>query len=515
MTLRSALCAGALAALLASSGPALAFRRSEHKELGDVGFVLALKDLRTRNANVRLPESDLEKLVPHADGGGKFQSYGDIVLLTDYVKDPAEFLAVSGRAGAGAATLPDVNFEGLARVKRSFGRYAAAVHDDDHHFSSMALYTFWFWHKTAVETAARDHGLLAALALNAFADHHLHDVHAPGHFLTRKAGLHDAAANALHDAYNAGGHDFEIDRAAFDADLAGLLGEMRTPDVTEWFRVPRPAPADFDDLLAAATLRFFGDGSLIAHEDERIFLALLTARSVLDVIESYVAKEVHNSFAVREWRDYDVVREAGHPHVMTPAMKLAYGGFPSVPLDRHAGSPFSKGGHFAFLPVWAVSVGLDSIATNGDFMSAGRLDLEAVWLWHLPIPPEIRASGSDRGFALSTGVTLRTGGDGWQAGGILRVIRPLRLIDAQVSLGVTPRWMTNSVLQEPAFRTGVEARFEWGFGLVFDGAGISRDYRPGRADPAPLQGWGVTTNVSFMLTPGVLKHLGRPFSPGL
>lgn len=517
MTLPSALCAGALVALLALSGPALAFRRAEHKELGDVGFVLALKDLRSRDANVSLPESDLEKLLPHADGGGTFQSYGDIVFLTDYVKDPAEFLAVSERAGAGVATFPAVNFEGLARLKRSFSRYAAAVHDDDHHFSSSALYTFWFWHETAVEAAARDHGLLAALALNAFADHHLHDVHAPGHFLTRKSGLHDAAANALHDAYNTGGHDFEIARTAFDADLAGLLEEMRTADVTGWFRAPRPTPADFDGLLTATSLRFFGDGSLIAHQDGRIFLALLTARSVLDVIESYASKEVHNSFAVREWRDYDVVREAGRPRVMTPAMKLSYGGFPSVSLDRHNGSPFSKGGHFAFLPVWALSVGLDSVAANGEFMSAGRLDLEAVWLWHLPIPPEIRArsSGSDRGFALSTGVTLRSGGDGWQAGGILRVIRPLRLIDAQVSLGITPRWMTNSVLQEPAFRTGVEARFEWGFGLAFVGAGISRDYRLGRADAEPLQGWGVTTNLSLMLTPGILKHLGKPFNPGL
>jgi hypothetical protein len=503
--------------LLASSGPVLAFRRAEHKELGDVGFVLALENLRSRSTSARLPESDLEKLRPNAGGGGTFQSYGDIVFLTDYVKDPSEFLAVAERAGAGVATFPGVNFEGLARLKRSFGRYAAAVHDDDHHFSSMALYTFWFWHKTAVETAARDHGLLAALALNAFADHHLHDLHAPGHFLTRKAGMHDAAANALHDAYNAGGHDFEIDRAAFDADLAGLLREMRTADVTEWFRIPRPGPADFDGLAGATSLRFFGDGSLIAHQDERIFLALLTARSVLDVTESYASKEVRNSFAVREWRDYDVVREAGRRRVMTPSMKLAYGGFPSVPLDRHPGSPFSKGGHFAFLPVWAVGVGLDSIAANGEFMSAGRLDLEAVWLWHLPIPPETlaRSTGPDRGFALSTGVTLRSGGDGWQAGAILRVIRPLRLIDAQVSLGITPRWMKSSNLQDAAFRTGAEARFEWGFGLVFVGAGISRDYRLGRADPAPVQGWGVTTNVSLMLTPGILKHLGKPFGLGL
>lgn len=513
----SAIAAGALAAVLGSASPVLAFRRAEHKELGDVGFVLALKDLRSRDANVRLPGSDLKKLLPHAGGGGEFQSYGDIVFLTDYVKDPAEFLEVSARAGAGAATFPGINFEGLARLKRSFGRYAAAVHDDDHHFSSMALYTFWFWHKAAVEAAAQGQGLLSALALNAFADHHLQDVHAPGHFLTRKSGLHDAAASTLHDAYNNGGHDFEIDRAAFDADLANLVGKMRTADVTGWFRAPRPASAEFDVLLKATSCRFFGDGSLIAHQDERIFLALLTARSVLDVLESYAAKEVRNSFAVREWRDYDVVREAGHPHVMTPAMKLAYGGFPSVPLDRHSGSPFSKGGHFALLPVWALSVGLDSIAANGEFMSAGRLDLEAVWLWHLPIPPEIRArsTGPDRGFALSTGLTLRSGGDGWQAGAILRIIRPLRLIDAQVSLGVTPRWMTNSVLHEPAFRTGVEARFEWGFGLAFVGAGISRDYRLGRADAAPLQGWGVTTNLSLMLTPGILKHIGKPLSPGL
>lgn len=63
-------------------------------------------------------------------------------------------------------------------------------------------------------------------------------------------------------------------------------------------------------------------------------------------------------------------------------------------------------------------------------------------------------------------------------------------------------------------RTGVEARFEWGFGLVFVGAGISRDYRLARADPGPAQGWGVTTNVSLMLTPGILKHLAKPFGLG-
>ena len=514
---RSWLSAGALAACLAACGPVMAFRTAEHKELGDIGFVLALKDLRSRSTNAHLPDADLAKLRPDAGGGGGFQSYGDIASLADFVKDPSEFLAVSERAGASGVTFPGVNFEELARLKRSFGRYAAAVHDNDHHFYSMALYTFWFWHRTAVETAARDHDLLAALALNAFADHHLHDVHAPGHLLTRKVGMHDAAANALHDAYNAGGHDFEIDRAAFDADLAGLLREMEEPEILERFRAPRPALGDFAGLLPpGAPLRFFGDGSLTQHQDERIFLTLLTARSVLDVMESYLANEVRNSFAVREWRDYDVVREAGRRRVMTPAMKLAYGGFPSVPLDRHRGSPFSKGGHFAVLPVLDISLGLDSIAAGGDFMSAGRLDLEAVWLWHLPIPAETQArlNRSDRGFAFSTGVTLRGGGDGWQAGGIVRLIKPLRFIDAQVSLGVTPRWMKNSLLQDAAFRTGVEARFEWGFGLVFVGAGLSRDYRLARVDASPAHGWGVTTSVSLMLTPGIVKHLGKPFGLG-
>ena len=49
----------------------------------------------------------------------------------------------------------------------------------------------------------------------------------------------------------------------------------------------------------------------------------------------------------------------------------------------------------------------------------------------------------------------------------------------------------------------------WGFGRAFVGAGISRDYRLARADPGPAS-WGVTTNVSLMRTPGILKHLGKP-----
>ncbi len=499
---------------LAWASPVLAFRTAEHRELGDVGYLLALRHLEQSSPEWGLVTAEVEALRPPSGPDGGAPSYGDLVAVADFIKDPSQLLAVSATPEAGAAAFPRVNLKGLTRLAKSFGQVAAALHDNEHHFGSLALHTFWFWHRTALETAAREGDLLTALALNAYADHHLHDLHAPGHLLTRKIGMPDAAAKALHDAYNAGGHTYEIDRAAFEKDMAPLLLEMRSEGVFDQFRTPRPPDDAVERLLRfdgpRQAVEFFGDGSLQAHPEERIILALLTARSILDVLESFAAHEAKNSFAAREWQDYRVVSEGGHQRVMTPLLRLPYGGFPSVPLDSHPGTPFSKGGHVAMLPVWAVTAGLDSISAGGAFMSDGRLDLESVWLWHLPIPPrsQPRPTASRLGFAASTGLTLRGGDGGWQAGALVRLIKPLPSVEAQFSFGISPRWMKGSAMTEPVFRTGVEGRFEWGFGLAFVGVGISRDYRIARFDTAPVHGWGVTTSLSLMLTPGLFKHLG-------
>ena len=234
-------------------------------------------------------------------------SYGLLVSTIDYLQDPLEYLQLDG-AGARKKYLD---------TARGHLRHSWSAHNNEVHFQSEALVSFWYWHSSAIQVAAHGYSeatgttrprLDIALQLNAIGDHFLQDSLAPGHIITPRASMHDLPAMSMHDRYNVLGAAFRLDDWCGLQEIAADRGPVSMalrggpmhdcdPDA-----VPREANPLFEASCESGFLvDLWGDGMLHCSPGQEALFVLLTARSILDVVHAYSTGEAESGFAGYGW----------------------------------------------------------------------------------------------------------------------------------------------------------------------------------------------------------------------
>jgi hypothetical protein len=227
-------------------------------------------------------------------------SYGDLAALVDSALSPTDFyLAFPNEHAVQQVLSGHVPTSVLSRLGRSKLLALFSARQNEDHFQDRALFSYWQWHSRALSEAAAGR-LGTALLLNAFGDHYLQDSFAPGHVLTPRRQLHDAAALATHDYYNRKGAPFALgnvdsllpltETAEADALLSGLWA---SGDPSQHLR-----------SIANSTVDMLGDGRLDHRRDQELLVSLVVARSVADVLESWICGKSVDSLGAPVWEGY-------------------------------------------------------------------------------------------------------------------------------------------------------------------------------------------------------------------
>lgn len=228
------------------------------------------------------------------------RSYGDIVARVDVASSPNDFfVGRSNPQALGQVSADSIPWDTIDRLSASTMQRLSAMHANQDHFGDRALFAFVFWHRAALEAAAGGR-IRTALILNAFADHYLEDLYAPGHVRTVRRGLPDAASMGLHNQFNRAGARYSptnidslvrylpvaSEQLALDARCIGKReSECRTAMRDEcanqyWSRCL--------NVVSDTGLLLFGDHQLKESPTAELFISLVIARSIDDVLTAYL-----------------------------------------------------------------------------------------------------------------------------------------------------------------------------------------------------------------------------------
>jgi hypothetical protein len=298
--------------ILGTASTARAFVRPEHEWFSRRAVCLVLAKLEREGPDESGRQVQaIAALSAMSEGSDDSTDYGQLVAYADYVTFPNDMVDTSQ---IGAARISSGHVR--RRISDTVAVYSELLRNP-HHFRLLGLSQFHIWHDTAVNRALEYAGegreadpLWDALAYNAYADHFLEDFFAPGHMAQEPDGLSHMGNLRVHDTENWTGRDFEPGRGA-----GGLLGVVLglTPDERAE-SVARCFPDEdgitlthVEDSLAVVILHMKGDdqvyrsdeGVLEGRERQAAFVALTIARSILDVVQSYIDTIPYNSFPNR------------------------------------------------------------------------------------------------------------------------------------------------------------------------------------------------------------------------
>ncbi|HEX3126384.1 MAG TPA: hypothetical protein VH394_03570, partial [Thermoanaerobaculia bacterium] len=242
--------AAGLACLWMAAPPqAFAYSGTEHRQISRDALRIAFDAMglprcpaegdpnSCSNRSLVLSEQDWANLRALFDETSSNISYADMVAFVDHVLDPVKLIQRDWTI-SGLPTGPkDLDEEYLFRLRSRLTLQAWAARNNDAHFQSQAMMSWWIWHRDAVLTAAYGNAvqsskpggserLFAGLLMNAISNHYLEDSLAPGHIITPREGMHDAAAISMHDFYNRQGAEFSIDSDRWP-ELAKLIDPSR------------------------------------------------------------------------------------------------------------------------------------------------------------------------------------------------------------------------------------------------------------------------------------------------
>lgn len=222
-------------------------------------------------------------------------AYGEWVAQVDWATTPADFFVtpVPGAANVWerSDTAPVDAIRTLANLPAQDFR---VLHENSEHFGATALYSFQVWHGYAMREARRG-ALNTALVYQAFADHYLEDLFAPGHVFSPRRGLNDVLAGGIHNRYNRRGAYYAPERtallAAYVADTAGVGDGLRPA----FGALARSACGEVELRACVAgmdrdTLAMYGDNQLERSPEQELFVTLVIARSVHDVLEAWTSR---------------------------------------------------------------------------------------------------------------------------------------------------------------------------------------------------------------------------------
>lgn len=239
-------------------------------------------------------------------------TFGTVVKLVDYIRDPYNKTHMSSTGDGFPTDSASCNLEFLRRVGTD--PVIGASHSNVDHFQGRAMYAFWFWHREAVRQA-QEGNLWGGLLLEAYANHFLEDLFAPGHILTpRDENAHDVYTLTLHDFYNKRGLDYVV---GAPAQLVGIVKSMEALVRANTLTMPPKPKAgsarrldlrleavqEFARTLGSGKVRIacHGDDLLKQNPQQLPLVVSYCARSISDVLESYLQATEVNSFKRYHW----------------------------------------------------------------------------------------------------------------------------------------------------------------------------------------------------------------------
>lgn len=360
------------------------FKAKEHRALSNDALRLAYAHYLTLGYPA---DPKMDEIVKSLEPGGSQVDYGELVRLVDHLVDPLKALERKGYLEIYPCKASDLDSDLLKRVLPESLAELRALTVNDNHFGAELMLNLRFWHQAATSMAAtgstpyygepcgasKDGNLFAALVLNALADHFLEDFFAPGHIYTPRFGLHDAVAGAMHDQYNILGTKFLVDQEKWK-ELQTLLGSL-PPDLSSQLDLTE---ADLQELrtqgLTAIELR--GDGDLDRERFQRLFITLVVARSILDVLESYGQERQMDSFA--SGLHWEPLKKTGK----NPAVGWSHSQG-KIPYGIHA-IPWEYQGTIRFPMVFWLSVGNEMLTSDGEASSRGVIEIDSLAAWMSP-----------------------------------------------------------------------------------------------------------------------------------
>jgi hypothetical protein len=331
--------------------PAHAFNYDEHCRMSNHALRIAKEAMAARHKRLRdsLEASPsfralLSEVSVCSEKAPMPRSYGDLVSRVDWARAPGDFYLANMAPGKGGrfstGEIPWARVDALVATPLQSFR---AMHENNEHFGGHALFYFDTWHNRAVELASRGE-LAAALVHNAFADHYLQDHFAPGHIYTPRSGLADVVTPNMHDWYNQRGAYYRAARTDALAELLDRLGsgdQMPGPvqelvrkvcgTVGTWAEARTQIAPCLAEFEAADTLRLYGDGLLATSPRQELFVTLVMARSLADVLESWATERPRERFGEKRWCGYtERARTASDPRGATrlwrsPVAAMEYG----------------------------------------------------------------------------------------------------------------------------------------------------------------------------------------------
>lgn len=453
-----------LAAVLAllASRPAHAFSYREHCEVSSNAFQLALHYVTHQSASTSRSFSAAQMHVLQQLGGSECRprgplTYGHLVALVDNAGSPADYyLFVRNDSAAQHFRGDMLPLSVLDELGRSTVQSVFSARLNVDHFQDRAMYGQWFWHRSASALAADDGNLVSALVLNAFSEHYLEDFFAPGHVFTPRRNFHDAASLAMHDYYNRHGASFIVRNARTLADLlaAGLPDGLAR-------RWPTGADSVSARLKGMGALDLVGDDRLVPGSDQDILMTLVVARSVADILESYLSSHAVNHFEHYRWKGY-TLSDSG---LIGPQAEIAYG-------DYESGRVAAR----TFEPVIALSMGTQALFGHEAGPARVLVQVETLiagapggdWIiqesGRRPILPQ---------FGLMGGWSMLVRGGEFAQGPTARLVFPIPKLDTEFSIPVAMRWYSHDHVRRRGFSYG--GGMEMGIGLGFVGLSVQRD----------------------------------------
>jgi hypothetical protein len=407
-------------------------------------------------------------------------AYGEWVAQVDWATSPADFFVtpVEGAANtwAWSDTVPVDAIHAMANLPLQDFR---VLHENSEHFGATALYSFQLWHRFAIDQA-RAGNLNTALVYQAFADHYLEDLFAPGHVFSPRRGLNDVLAGGIHNRYNREGayyrpeHTGEL--AVYLADTTGV-GDELLPDFgsvaqgcfRRLRRDGRPAGGEPSglracvDALEGGEIAMYGDNQLERSPEQELYVTLVIARSVDDVLQAWVdgpgAAPGRDSFAGARWCGYDMPPSSGSGRRWTsPDVVLPFGRYYR---EEHSGLPL-----FDRWP--AVRAGyVNRIGKSGGSVELSTEWISRAWLatWTGAVNPgktrRTRVFREDR--TTYTGIDARipvgSGGHGWAVGAYRRGSASLNRVNLRTSYVFGARVLPGDRSVEPHVGVGGEVGF--------------------------------------------------------
>ena len=443
-----------------------------------------------------LSEKDRDNLKTLFDETGSNISYADVVAFVDHVLDPIKLIQRDWTT-SGLPTWPkDLNEDYLFRLRSRLTLHALAAQNNDSHFQSQAMMSWWLWHRDAVLTAAYGNAtqgpvgsggerLFAGLFMNAISNHYLEDSFAPGHVITPREGMHDAAAISMHDFYNRFGAEFSIDSQRWQ-ELAALINPDRHAELFLQKGEDSAKMKGFlrevkDHGFERGTLWLRGDGYLLPSKRkldwfpglrdqalrQRIFITLVVARSIVDVLESHACGKPVNSFGNYEWSPLRRSHQPEMRYILARA-GYSYGAYVETHVPRI---------HYGVLS--SIEISSQSTVLNGVEDTRGVVTAVVIPTCFSWLPPPGKNVDdvyvpSHRVPVLALGLSYRMDDELPGFGSFVRlsVLSPRLDLHAGLALGVERyRWARNESYRfHPEVRVGVGASLFVLFG------GVGYDY---------------------------------------